>query len=71
VLDGFSGHADLAWSDGQTGGNIAHAFRVHDEPKSMEALTPFLQSFVETPSASPRSNPASKSDHDFFTTEPK
>ncbi len=73
MLDGFSGHDDhndLAWWYGPTGGNIEHAFLVQGEPESMEALTPFLQPFVQTQSTSPRSTPASKSDHDFFTTEP-
>jgi metallo-beta-lactamase family protein len=59
VLDGFSGHADqndLAWWYGQTGGNIEHAFLVHGEPESMEALTPVLQPFVQTPVRTPELN---------------
>jgi metallo-beta-lactamase family protein len=60
VLNGFSGHADhndLAWLYGQAGGKFVHAFLVHGQPKSMEALAPFVEPFVQTPSASPRSNP--------------
>jgi metallo-beta-lactamase family protein len=52
VLDGFSGHADrddLAWWFDQTGGNIEHAFIVHGEPESMEALQPVLQTHVKNP----------------------
>ncbi len=49
VLDGFSGHADrndLAWWYEQTGGGIEHAFLVHGEPESMDALRPSLQEHV-------------------------
>ena len=52
VLDGFSGHADrndLAWWFEQTGGGIEHAFLVHGEPESLEALTPVLQPHVLNP----------------------
>src|SRR6185312_7986605 len=52
VLDGFSGHADrndLAWWYEQTGGKIEHAFLVHGEPESLEALTPVLQPHVLNP----------------------
>jgi metallo-beta-lactamase family protein len=52
VLDGFSGHADrndLAWWYEQTGGRIEHAFLVHGEPESIEALAPLLQPHVQTP----------------------
>ncbi len=52
VLDGFSGHADrndLAWWYEQTGGGIEHAFLVHGEPESLEALTPLLQPHVNSP----------------------
>jgi metallo-beta-lactamase family protein len=52
VLDGFSGHADrndLAWWYEQTGGGMEHAFLVHGEPESMEALAPMLQHFVNSP----------------------
>jgi metallo-beta-lactamase family protein len=52
VLDGFSGHGDrndLAWWYEQTGGNIEHAFLVHGEPESMEALAPVLQPHARTP----------------------
>ena len=51
VLDGFSGHADrndLAWWYEQTGGSIEHAFLVHGEPESMDALKPALQPFVRS-----------------------
>ncbi len=52
VLDGFSGHADrndLAWWFEQTGGKIEHAFLVHGEPESIEALAPVLQPHVSSP----------------------
>jgi metallo-beta-lactamase family protein len=52
VLDGFSGHADkndLAWWFEQTGGRIEHAFLVHGEPESLEALAPVLQPHVVNP----------------------
>lgn len=52
VLDGFSGHADrndLAWWYEQTGGGIEHAFLVHGEPESLEALVPVLQQHVLNP----------------------
>jgi metallo-beta-lactamase family protein len=52
VLDGFSGHADrndLAWWYEQTGGRIEHAFLVHGEPESIEALAPVLQPHVQNP----------------------
>jgi metallo-beta-lactamase family protein len=52
VLDGFSGHADrndLAWWYEQTGGQIEHAFLVHGEPESIEALAPLLQPHVQNP----------------------
>jgi len=52
VLDGFSGHADrndLAWWYGQTGGGIEKAFLVHGDPEALEALTPILQPFVDSP----------------------
>jgi metallo-beta-lactamase family protein len=51
VLDGFSGHADrndLAWWFEQTGGQIEHAFLVHGEPESLDALAPVLQPHVKT-----------------------
>ena len=54
VLDGFSGHADrndLAWWYEQTGGDIEHAFLVHGEPESMEALAPVLQPHVKPPTS--------------------
>ena len=59
VLDGFSGHADrgdLAWWYEQTGGRIEHAFLVHGEPESMDALAPLLQPFVQTPVQTPELN---------------
>jgi metallo-beta-lactamase family protein len=49
VLDGFSGHADrndLTWWYEQTGGGIEHAFLVHGEPESLDALAPVLQPHV-------------------------
>jgi metallo-beta-lactamase family protein len=52
VLDGFSGHADrndLAWWFEQTGGQIEHAFLVHGEPQSIDALAPVLQPHVLSP----------------------
>lgn len=52
VLDGFSGHADrndLAWWYEQTQGGIEHAFLVHGEPESIEALAPVLQPYVKNP----------------------
>jgi metallo-beta-lactamase family protein len=52
VLDGFSGHADrndLAWWFEQTGGGIGHAFLVHGEPESLDALAPVLQPHVLSP----------------------
>ena len=52
VLDGFSGHADrndLAWWFEQTGGQIEHAFLVHGEPESIDALAPVLQPHVLSP----------------------
>ncbi len=52
VLDGFSGHADrndFAWWFEQSQGKIGKAFLVHGEMASMEALTPLLQPYVETP----------------------
>jgi metallo-beta-lactamase family protein len=52
VLDGFSGHADrndLAWWFEQTGGRIEHAFLVHGEPESLDALAPVLQPHVLSP----------------------
>jgi metallo-beta-lactamase family protein len=52
VLDGFSGHADrndLTWWYEQTGGGIEHAFLVHGEPESIEALAPLLQPHVRNP----------------------
>jgi metallo-beta-lactamase family protein len=52
VLDGFSGHADrndLAWWFEQTGGGIEHAFLVHGEPDSLDALAPVLQPHVINP----------------------
>jgi metallo-beta-lactamase family protein len=52
VLDGFSGHADrndLAWWFEQTGGGIEHAFLVHGEPESLDALAPVLQPHVINP----------------------
>jgi len=52
VLDGFSGHADrndLAWWFEQTGGRIEHAFLVHGEPESIDALAPVLQPHVLSP----------------------
>jgi metallo-beta-lactamase family protein len=52
VLDGFSGHADrndLAWWYEQTGGQIEHAFLVHGEPESLDALAPVLQPHVLNP----------------------
>jgi metallo-beta-lactamase family protein len=52
VLDGFSGHADrndLAWWFEQTGGGIEHAFLVHGEPESLDALAPVLQPYALNP----------------------
>ncbi len=59
VLDGFSGHADrgdLGWWYEQTGGHIEHAFLVHGEPESMDALAPVLQPFTESPVQIPELN---------------
>jgi metallo-beta-lactamase family protein len=59
VLEGFSGHADrndLAWWYEQTGGRIEQAFLVHGEPGAMQALTPVLQPFVDTPVETPELN---------------
>ena len=59
VLDGFSGHADradLAWWYEQTGGRIEHAFLVHGEPESMDALAPLLQPFSQSPVLTPEVN---------------
>ena len=63
VLDGFSGHGDrndLAWWYEQTGGDIEHAFLVHGEPESMDALAPVLQPFAQNPVQMPASTRASK-----------
>ena len=63
MLDGFSGHADrgdLAWWYEQTGGHIEHAFLVHGEPESMEALCPATPAVRQSPVRCPRSTRATR-----------